>query len=82
MVTIKFLPMALLLFFVLSCATSNTRQWVKPDTTAQELYRADYECQKQALLMTRAYGAGPANKGWVLGNYHDSCMRADGWEPK
>jgi hypothetical protein len=45
------------------CATTNSREWVKPGSTAQGLARADFECQKQALLMTKAYGAGPANKG-------------------
>jgi hypothetical protein len=75
-------PLLVLMLAISGCAVTSNRQWAKPGSTAQDLAKADFACQKQALEMTKAYGAGPANKGWVLANYHESCMRADGWEEK
>ena len=53
-------------FALTGCATTSSRQWVKPGSTAQELARADFECQKQALLMTRAYGVDRQTRGGCL----------------
>lgn len=58
-------------FALTGCATT---QWVKPGSTAQELAKADLECQKEAMLMANLQG------GWGTRKFHDTCMRADGWE--
>jgi hypothetical protein len=66
-------PLLVLMLALSGCAAT---QWVKPGSTAQDLARADLECQKVAMSMANQQG------DWGTRKFHDTCMRADGWEEK